>query len=140
MHARRAAHIAQHAIRNTQDCEAICVQTGQYCLEVGGDHAAPSHVKILQDCADICAATARILLRGSHQQVLEACATLCELCAASCEKFVGDPQMKACANQCLLCAAACRQVMAVAAGFHGLHEEGRLGGSHLGGGAQGSNV
>src|SRR5262245_59096909 len=94
MHVRKVAQIAQHAIRNTQDCEAICGQTVQYCLEMGGEHAPPAHIKLLLDCADICAATKNILLRGSHQQVLEACATLCELCAASCEKFVGDPQMK----------------------------------------------
>jgi len=132
MHARRVAQVAQDAIRNTQDCEAICVQTVQYCLEMGGEHAAPAHNKLLLDCADICAATKNILLRGSHQQVMEACATLCELCAASCEKFVGDPQMKACANQCLLCAAACRQLISVAPGLQGSREEDRHGGGHQG--------
>jgi hypothetical protein len=140
MHIRRVSQRAQAAISNTKDCEAICVQTVQYCLEVGGDHAAPTHNKLLLDCADICAATARILLRGSHQQVMEACATLCDLCAASCEKFAGDPQMKACANQCLLCASACRQAMSAATGYQGLRDEDRQGGSHQGVGAQGSTV
>ncbi|MFT3765744.1 MAG: four-helix bundle copper-binding protein [Minicystis sp.] len=114
MHVRGASHFAQDAIRNTQDCEEICVQTAQYCLEVGGSHADAMHVRMLQDCADICETAARIVLRGSQHQVdlAAACAAICEACAASCEKFIGDPQMKACANQCRLCAAACRQLMA----------------------------
>lgn len=113
MHIRRESQIRQEAIRNTQDCEAICVQTVQYCLEVGGAHADPVHLRLMQDCADICDTTMKIVQRGAphHDMTAAACAQLCDLCAASCERFIGDAQLKACANQCRLCAAACRQSM-----------------------------
>jgi len=121
---------SQHVARTTQDCEAICVQTIQYCLEMGGNHAAPQHVQLLQDCADICETTTKLGLRSSPQlaDIASACATVCDLCAASCERHAGDPQMKACANQCYVCAAACRQVMSSA---------GRLGEGNFGAGSQG---
>jgi hypothetical protein len=118
MHIRGAHQARQDAVRNTQDCEAICVQTVQYCLEVGGAHAESAHVRHLQDCADICETTTKILLRGAahHAELATACANLCDLCAASCELYLGDAQLKACANQCRLCASACRQIVFGAAG------------------------
>jgi hypothetical protein len=114
MHIQTASKATRDAIRNTQDCQAICIQTAQYCLEVGGPHAAAVHVRHLQDCADICAATTNLLLRGAryNAEVATACANLCDVCAVSCQEFVGDAQMKACENQCLLCASACRQAAA----------------------------
>src|SRR5262249_10903800 len=83
-----------NGVRNTQDCEAICVQTIQYCLEVGGAHASASHIRLLQDCADVCATTTRVLLRGSphHAELATTCANICDACAASCEMFIGDAQ------------------------------------------------
>lgn len=118
MHVRGKAQPSQFAARSTQDCEAICIETIQYCLEIGGAHAAPRHIQLLQDCADICETTAKFVLRASaqHDGVASACADICELCAASCETFAGDPQMKACANQCYLCASACRQMVSGTAG------------------------
>jgi hypothetical protein len=112
MHIQTATRATRAAISSTQDCTAICIQTAQYCLEVGGEHAEAAHVRHLQDCADICVATTAILLRGSTHsaELAMTCADACDRCAASCQQFVGDAQMKACANQCLLCAAACRQV------------------------------
>ncbi|WP_437553469.1 four-helix bundle copper-binding protein [Sorangium sp. So ce367] len=99
---------ASHA----QSCESICVQTIQHCLHMGGSHAEPSHIQLLQDCAKICETTATFLMRGSpqHSQVTAACASICELCAQSCDRFTGDAQMKACADECRRCAAACQQV------------------------------
>jgi hypothetical protein len=131
MHHRGAAQTRQQAISNTQDCGAICIQTIQHCLEVGGAHAEASHLRLMQDCADLCAASTKILLRGGqhHAEVATACANLCDLCAASCEKYIGDAQLKACANQCRLCAQACRQMTSSSAaigetGFAGM---GRVG-------------
>jgi hypothetical protein len=111
MHIETATRAMKDAIMSTQDCAAICVQTVQYCLEVGGDHARATHVRHLQDCADICAVATMVLLRGSphNAELATTCANACDLCAASCQRFAGDAQLKACANQCLLCAAACRQ-------------------------------
>ncbi|XYH94684.1 four-helix bundle copper-binding protein [Sorangium sp. So ce1128] len=98
--------------QEAQNCQSICVQSIQYCLEMGGSHVEPSHMRLLQDCAEICETTATFLLRGSpqHNQVTAACATICELCAQSCGRFTGDAQMKACADECRRCAAACQQV------------------------------
>ena len=36
-------------------CHVTCLSmTTQHCLEVGGAHAAPDHIKIMLDCAQIC--------------------------------------------------------------------------------------
>ena len=101
---------AQHA----QQCQAICIDTIQYCLQMGGAHADPAHIKILQDCADICESAAKFMLRASsqHRQVTSACVDICELCAQSCDNFPNDAQMKACADACRACAAACRAALA----------------------------
>lgn len=101
---------AQHA----QQCEAICINTIQYCIQMGGAHAEPSHVAILQDCADICGSAAKFMLRASsqHRKVTEACADICEACADSCDKFPNDAQMTACADACRACAAVCRAQLA----------------------------
>jgi hypothetical protein len=119
MHVRGAPKAAQEAIRNTQDCEAICVQAVQYCLEVGGAHADSAHIRHLQDCADLCETATKLFLRGGPHtaELATACANHCDLCAASCEKYIGDAQLKACANQCRLCASACRQTVSSAAGI-----------------------
>lgn len=114
MQARAKTYGTHGAINTTQDCETICVQTIQYCLEMGGAHVEKEHMQLLQDCADICETTAKLHSRRSaqHQSVTSACADICDLCAAACEQFIGDPQMKACANQCHLCAIVCRQSLA----------------------------
>ena len=118
MDVQSVVQVSQRAIRNTQDCETMCVQTVQYCMIMGGAHTEPSHMQLLQDCADICETAARIVSRGSprHRELATACANVCDLCAAACEKFIGDPHMKACANQCYLCASACRQLVSTTAG------------------------
>jgi hypothetical protein len=102
------------AAQVAQQCQAICIDTIQYCLKMGGAHADPAHIKLLQDCADICESTAKFMLRDSpqHDQVTSACADICDLCAESCEKFTNDAQMKACADVCRACAAACRAQLA----------------------------
>ncbi|WP_437607989.1 four-helix bundle copper-binding protein [Sorangium sp. So ce834] len=101
-----------------QRCQSICVQSIQHCLQMGGSHVEPSHMRLLQDCAEICATTGTMLLRGSpqHSQVTAACASICELCAQSCDRFTGDAQMKACADECRRCAAACQQVAQMRSG------------------------
>lgn len=102
----------QDTATEAQNCQSICVQTIQYCLQMGGSHVEPSHMQLLQDCAEICETTGTMLLRASpqHNQVTAACADICERCARSCDRFAGDAQMKACADACRHCAAACQQV------------------------------
>lgn len=113
MHAHGMIQATQKVACLTQESESICVQTIQHCLKVGGKHADPEHVQILQDCADICETVARFAARRTPYKDEAAClcADICEACAESCEMFPADPQMKACANQCLLCADACRDLV-----------------------------
>lgn len=97
------------------DCEKAnraCLETLRYCLEKGGPHAAPAHVRLLMDCAEICQMTANFMLRGSavHGVACGACAEVCERCVESCETFSGDSKMAACAETCRSCAKSCREM------------------------------
>jgi hypothetical protein len=99
-----------------QSCEEICLETVSYCLEKGGDHAEPTHIALLLDCAKICETSASFLARGSsqHAVVCGVCAEICKACEESCELWPDDPQMKACADACRSCFESCRK-MATAA-------------------------
>lgn len=100
-------------IDNCDDCHSICLETATWCLEQGGEHASPEHVKLLQDCAEICQTSANFMLRQSdfHAVTCRACAELCERCADACERMDGD-QMQACAEACRRCAETCRSMAA----------------------------
>lgn len=104
----------QECIKNCLDCYSICVETLQHCLEKGGDHANPIHIRLLQDCVDICQTSAGFMLRGSERHVLTCgvCAEICERCARDCESMADDAQMKKCAEMCRKCAASCREMAA----------------------------
>lgn len=100
-------------IDNCDDCHSICLETVTWCLEQGGEHASPDHVKLLQDCAEICQTSANFMLRQSthHSLTCRACAEVCERCAEECERMDGD-QMQACAEACRRCAQTCRSMAA----------------------------
>src|SRR3546814_3627331 len=62
-----AAHRSQAmnaCIDNCTQSHAICLETINYCLSQGGQHAAPEHIRLLATCADLCATSAAALLRG----------------------------------------------------------------------------
>ena len=66
-------------------CHVTCLSmTTQHCLQVGGAHAAPDHIKIMLDCAYICRACA-----ASCEQVgdMDDCIAACNRCAEECEKM-----------------------------------------------------
>jgi hypothetical protein len=45
----------QECIQNCLDCHAICLETAAYCMQLGGKHAEPSHLRLLPGlCADMC--------------------------------------------------------------------------------------
>ncbi len=96
-------------IENCTECAAVCAETVQYCLEKGGDHAAPAHVRLLLDCIDICRTSAAFMIRGSelHAETCRACAEVCARCADECSRF-DDERMEACAEACRRCAESCR--------------------------------
>lgn len=93
-------------------CRDACQSTlTLYCLEKGGAHAAPEHVRMMLDCIQICQTSADFMTRNSamHEYVCGACAEICDACADSCEQM-DDERMKACAKECRACAKSCRDM------------------------------
>jgi hypothetical protein len=96
-------------IQNCQDCHRACLQTLVYCMNMGGPHAEPDHLRLLMDCADICAVSAAFMLRASdlHGHTCAACAEVCRRCADDCASMADDLRMKALADTCRHCAESC---------------------------------
>src|SRR3546814_17041421 len=62
-----AAHRSQAmnaCIDNCTPCHATCLETLNYCLSQGGQHAAPAHNGLPATSAHICAPRAHAMLRG----------------------------------------------------------------------------
>ena len=98
----------QKCIDECLQCHAVCLTTTGHCLELGGRHAEPAHIRLMMDCAHICQTSADFMLRGSdfHQQVCGVCAEVCRACAEDCERMAGDDQaMQECAEECRRCSA-----------------------------------
>jgi uncharacterized protein DUF326 len=106
----------QSCIQECLNCHSICLTTVAYCLQKGGAHAEPAHVRLLLDCAEICQTSANFMLRGSdqHRRTCAVCAAICEICAEACARMSDDPPMQNCAEACRRCAESCRG-MAMAA-------------------------
>jgi hypothetical protein len=94
------------------DCHHLCVETVMHCLQKGGRHADPQHIRLLLDCAEICRTSADFMLRESdlHSMTCGVCAEVCARCAESCERLADDEQMKRCAEACRRCEESCRRM------------------------------
>lgn len=106
-----SAHM-QQCIENCQRCHEVCWSVAlNHCLEVGGEHVAPEHFRLMMGCAKICATAADLMLASFplHAVVCGACAEICDRCAADCER-VGD--MDECVAACGKCADSCREMAA----------------------------
>jgi hypothetical protein len=92
------------------ECAATCIDTIRHCLTIGGKHAMPEHIGLLQTCAEICTVSANTMRRGvqAHVAVCAACAEICRRCAESCESMGDDEAMRRCAEACRRCAESCR--------------------------------
>lgn len=114
-HATQPDQNIQHCIQNCLDCHRVCVETVAYCLQQGGRHAEPAHIRVLLDCAEICQTSANFMIRGSnlHGRTCGVCAEICQRCADECAQFGSDQKMKECVDACRRCAESCR-VMASA--------------------------
>ena|SRR2546421_4545884 len=101
-------------IQNCLDCYRACLQTLAYCMEQGGHHSEPDHLRVMMDCAEICQTSANFMLRGSmlHPHTCRACAAVCQACADDCDQMGDDLRMKACADTCRHCAESCREMSA----------------------------
>ena len=97
-------------IQSVQECHRSCVETFEYVLRAGGQHASAEHVCTLSDCAEVCMTTLTFMLRSSrfYPKLVSVCAEVCEACATLCERMAGDKQIQACAATCRSCAQACR--------------------------------
>lgn len=107
----------QQCITNCLNCHSVCLQTISHCLQMGGEHASPQHIGLLQDCVQICATSADFMLRMSqfHGDICGVCADVCEACAQDCERLAnGDQMMMSCAKACRRCADSCRRMASMA--------------------------
>ena len=101
---------SRDAIEALQHCHAICHSMAlTHCLELGGAHARPQHLRLMLDCAAFCAFTADALGRKSqfHSRFAALCAELCETCAQDCAAL---GQMDDCVAACRDCARICREL------------------------------
>ncbi len=93
-------------------CRDICLNMATtHCLELGGKHVEPGHLRLMLDCVDICATAVNFMLRNSprHKLTCGVCAEVCKACADDCER-IGN--METCAEACRRCAEHCRKMAA----------------------------
>jgi len=98
------------AIKSLQHCHATCSSMAlTHCLEMGGEHSRPQHLRLMMDCAALCAFTADALGRKSqfHNRFAALCADVCETCEKDCAAL-GD--MEECVRACRDCALRCRDI------------------------------
>lgn len=113
-HHLKAQHIddrMQDCITRCSECHDSCLETVMNCLQMGGEHASPEHIRVLLDCAQACDASRDFMLRGSelHHEYCRVCANACERCADECERLGGEDEvMRNCAEICRRCAQSCR--------------------------------
>jgi hypothetical protein len=97
-------------IQALQKCHALCSSMAMtHCLEMGGEHARPQHLRLMLDCAGLCALTADALGRKSqfHNRLAQLCAEVCETCEKDCAALDG---MEDCVQACRYCAHLCTEV------------------------------
>jgi hypothetical protein len=94
-------------IEDCHHCHLTCLEMSMtHCLERGGRHAEPAHMRLMADCAEVCETAMNFMARHSahHEALCRTCAAICRACAASCEQL-GD--MQECVDACLRCAQSC---------------------------------
>lgn len=114
----------QECITACKECHDECETTlFNHCLEMGGKHVEPQHLRLMADCVEICQTAANAMLRGSENAaaICGVCADICDSCADSCEELEGK-EMKHCAEVCRDCAKACREMSGSISGTGGSKE------------------
>src|SRR5687767_13044652 len=100
----------QGCINACSYCHQICIRMAMnHCLELGGKHTAPEHLKLMINCAEICQTCVNFMLSNSpfHHIICQACAKICKACANDCEQ-IGD--MDECIKACQQCAQKCENM------------------------------
>lgn len=109
------AEMMDRCIKACWTCRHECqITLFDYCLEMGGKHIEPDHIRIMTDCIEICQITADAMVRHSplRADLSQACMAVCEACAASCEAL-DSAAMGRCAEACYKCADICREMAGV---------------------------
>ena len=98
----------QECIGACTDCHQQCTESAMRAVAIGGRHADPEFVRLLEDCADMSLTAARFLMRGSdlHRYACRAAFSVAARCGDECERL----GMLTCAEACRRCAEACAQV------------------------------
>lgn len=92
------------------ECYRTCTEmASRHCLEQGGAHVEPSHLRTMLACAETCRTSAHVMMLATplHRHTCAACAEICAACAGSCRGLDG---MEDCVATCERCAAACREM------------------------------
>jgi hypothetical protein len=102
-------------IEQCRFCELVCLgmATG-HCLEKGGRHSEPEHLRTMLICARICGTAAEAMSTGSplHRRICALCADICDACIASCRDLDG---MADCIEACRGCRDSCEAMSSTAA-------------------------
>ena len=101
-----------NCLENCVLCHRVCfTMATTHCLEVGGEHVAPNHLRLMLLCAEICQTSAKFLMAGAplHVEICRACATVCRECAEDCSRLEG---MDECVAACRECAQTCERMAA----------------------------
>ena len=98
----------QHCIK----CFQGCTEGIPHCLDKGGKHAEPSHIKLMMETADMCNINASFLLQEAKhaKEHCKLCATVCEDCSEACGSFSDDSKMKMMSENLKKCADSCRNM------------------------------
>jgi hypothetical protein len=75
------ANEREHCIDSCLGCYRMCVQTVMgHCLEAGGEHVTPRHIRLMMGCAELCRTAAHTLLMGveNYRFFCGACAVMCD--------------------------------------------------------------
>jgi hypothetical protein len=98
----------QDTLDKLAQCHETCLSMAlTHCLEIGGAHARPQHLRLMLDCSSFCGLAEDAILRKSqfHASILSLCADICETCAGACEAL---GRMETCVAACRACMASCR--------------------------------
>lgn len=97
-------------IEQCTQCHRICLAmaTG-HCLEKGGRHIEPEHLRTMLVCAEICRSAADVMISGSRlrHRVCALCADICDACSASCRAL---DDMDECIDACERCKTSCQSM------------------------------
>jgi hypothetical protein len=93
-------------------CYKTCLSTAMnHCLETGGKHVEPKHLRLMMACAEICRTSAHFMLINTphHKHTCRECAEICAECAENCASIGG---MDECVAMCRACSESCRAMSA----------------------------